>query len=62
MKKLSMFKLRSSVTFEVLNDFKIYLLNENSLKIFEKVKFKKYLATLDLIIYFIEYIFLESKK
>ena len=40
MKKLSMFKLRSSVTFEVLNDFKIYLLNENSLKIFEKVKFK----------------------
>ena len=41
MKKLSMFKLRSSVTFEVLNDFKIYLLNENSLKIFQKVKFKK---------------------
>ena len=41
MKKLSMFKLRSNVTFEVLNDFKIYLLNENSLKIFEKVKFKK---------------------
>ena len=36
MKKLSMFKLRSSVTFEVLNDFKIYLLNENSLKIFKK--------------------------
>ena len=41
MKKLSMFKLRSSVTFEILNDFKIYLLNENSLKIFQKVKFKE---------------------
>ena len=40
MKKLSMFKLRSSVTFEVLNDFKIYLLNESSLKFFEKVKNK----------------------
>ena len=35
MKKLS-FKLRSNVTFEVLNDFKIYLLNENSLKILKK--------------------------
>ena len=40
MKKLSMFKLRSNVTFEVINDFKIYLLNENSLKFFEKVKNK----------------------
>ncbi len=38
--KLSMFKLRSNVTFEVINDFKIYLLNENSLKFFEKVKNK----------------------
>ena len=36
MKKLSMFKLRSNVTFEVLNDFKIYLLNENSLKFLKK--------------------------
>jgi len=41
LKKLTMFKLRSNVTFEVLNDFKIYLLNEGSLKIFEKVKYKK---------------------
>jgi folate-binding protein YgfZ len=40
MKKLSMFKLRSNVTFEVLNDFKIYLLNKNSLEIFKKIKFK----------------------
>jgi len=39
LKKLTMFKLRSNVTFEVLNDFKIYLLNEGSLKIFEKVKY-----------------------
>ena len=40
MKKLSIFKLRSNVTFEVLNDFKIYLLNKNSLEIFKKIKFK----------------------
>ena len=40
MKKLSIFKLRSNVTFEVVNDFKIYLLNKNSLEIFKKIKFK----------------------
>ena len=39
-----MFKLRSNVTFEVINDFKIYLSNKNSLKIFKKW-LKKYLAT-----------------
>ena len=40
MKKLSIFKLRSNVTFEVLNDFKIYLLNKKSLKFFKKIKYK----------------------
>ena len=40
-KKLSMFKLRSNVSFEVITNFKIYLLNESSVKIFEKEKNKK---------------------
>ena len=40
-KKLSMFKLRSNVYFEVITNFKIYLLNESSVKIFEKERNKK---------------------
>ena len=40
-KKLSMFKLRSNVSFEVITNFKIYLLNESSVKIFEKERNKK---------------------
>jgi len=40
MKKLSMFKLRSNVSFEVITNFKIFLLNESSVKIFEKEKDK----------------------
>ena len=39
-KKLSMFKLRSNVSFEVITNFKIFLLNESSVKIFEKEKDK----------------------
>ena len=40
-KKLTMFKLRSNVSFEVVNDVKIYLLSENSLKVFKKARYKK---------------------
>lgn len=40
-KKLSMFKLRSNVSFEVITNFKIYLLNESGVKIFEKERNKK---------------------
>jgi folate-binding protein YgfZ len=36
-----MFKLRSNVSFELISNFKIYLLNESSVKIFEKEKNKK---------------------
>lgn len=39
-KKLLMFKLRSNVAFEVINDFQIYLSNESSLKFFEKINNK----------------------
>ena len=40
-KKLSMFKLRSNVSFEVITNFKIYLLNESSVKVFEEERNKK---------------------
>jgi folate-binding protein YgfZ len=36
-----MFKLRSNVSFEVITNFKIYLLNESSVKVFEEERNKK---------------------
>ena len=43
MKKLSMFKLRSNVSFEIISDLKIYLLNHDNLKLLDNVKNKKIL-------------------